>query len=64
MTKADLKNKQRVWVNNGTSREMLGRVIILPNGYTTLTDPRGFVYSLSLLEAKFPELNFEIYEPF
>jgi len=64
MTKADLKNKQRVWVNDGISVVMLGKVNILPNGYTTLTDPKGFVYSLSFLESKFPELNFEIYEPF
>jgi hypothetical protein len=64
MTKADLKNNQRVWVNDGIILVMLGRVNILPSGYTTLTDPKGFVYALSFLESKFSELNFEIYEPF
>jgi len=63
MTKADLKNKQRVWVNNGADRVMLGRVKILPNGYTTLTDPKGFTFSLSELEWRWPQINFEIYEP-
>lgn len=64
MTKADLKNKQRVWVNDGIILVMLCRVNILPSGYTTLTDPNGFVYALPFLESKFSELNFEIYEPF
>ena len=63
MKKVDLRNKQRVWVNNGTDRVMLGRVKMLPNGYTTLTDPKGFVFSVALLESKYADLNFEIYEP-
>ena len=62
MTKADLKNKQKVWVYDGDNSKMVGRVTKLANGYTTLTDPRGFVYSMSLLEAQYPELNFRVYE--
>ena len=62
MTKEDLKNKQRVWVYNGSEVQMLCKVIKLPNGYTTLVDSKGFTYPLSLLEKQFPELRFEIYE--
>ena len=62
MIKADLKNKQKVWVYDGNNSKMVGRVTKLPNGYTTLTDPKGFVYSMSLLEAQYPQLNFQIYE--
>ena len=63
MTKSELKNKQKVWVNDGAERKMLGRVKILPNGYTTLTDPKGFTFSLSELEWRYPQINFDIYEP-
>jgi hypothetical protein len=63
MTKSELKNKQKVWVNDGAERKMLGRVTILPNGYTTLTDPKGFTFSLSELEWRYPQINFDIYEP-
>lgn len=62
MTKADLKNKQKVWVYDGNKSKMVGRVTKLANGYTTLTDPRGFVHPMSLLETQYPELNFRVYE--
>lgn len=62
MTKEDLKNKQRVWVYNGSEIKMLCKVNKLNNGYTTLVDSKGFTYPLSLLEKQYPELRFEIYK--
>ena len=62
MTKEDLKNKQRVWVYNGSEIKMLCKVNKLNNGYTTLVDPKGFTYPLSILEQQYPELRFEIYK--
>jgi hypothetical protein len=62
MTKEDLKNKQRVWVYNKNVLLMLGQVNKLPNGYTTLIDPKGFTYPMSVLEKQYPDLRFEIYE--
>ena len=62
--KYNLKNKTKYWIYDGDNLEMAGTVSILPNNYIQIKDPKGFVYSLSLLEHKYKNLKFKIYEKF
>jgi hypothetical protein len=62
--KYNLKNKTKYWIYDGDNLEMLGTALILPNNYIQIKDPKGFVYSLSLLEHKYKNLKFKIYEKF
>lgn len=63
MKKSELKNGKKYVILNGDRHEMIGKVSILSNGYISFKDPKGFVYSLSELEARFKDINFEIYIP-
>lgn len=62
--KYNIKNKTKYWIYDGDNLEMAGIVSILPNNYIQIKDPKGFVYPLSLLEQKYKNLKFEIYEKF
>jgi hypothetical protein len=62
--KYNIKNRTKYWIYDGDNLEMAGTVSILPNNYIQIKDPKGFVYSLSLLENKYKNLKFKIYEKF
>jgi hypothetical protein len=63
MKKSELKNGKKYLILNGDSSQMIGKVSILSNGYISFKDPKGFIYSLSELEFRFKDINFQIYTP-
>ena len=63
MKNSELKNGKKYLILNGDSHKMIGKASVLSNGYISFKDPKGFVYSLSELEARFKNINFQIYVP-
>ena len=60
--KYNIKNKTKYWIYDGDNLEMAGTVSVLPNDYIQIKDPKGFVYSLSLLKQKYKNLKFKPYD--